>query len=108
MKELRFHGEEIVTGMGSLHYLSKLSIKRAFLVTGQGSVFKNGTIDRIKNILESIGCAYEIHSGIKKNPDTQAVIDGVAQMKSFVPEAIIAVGGGSAIDAAKVMAVMYE
>lgn len=108
MKELLFHGEEIVTGIGSLKYLSKLSMKRAFVVTGQGSVFKNGTMDKIVDLLESIDCKYEIHSGIKKNPDTQAVIDGVAKMKDFKPDTILAVGGGSAIDAAKVMAVMYE
>jgi len=108
MKELRLHGEAIVTGMGSIQYINKLDLSRVFVVTGQGSVFKNGTIQRITTLLEGKGCEYKLHSGIKKNPDTQAVLDGVREMKDFMPDAIIAVGGGSAIDAAKAMAVMYE
>lgn len=108
MKEIRMHGEAIVTGMGSVQYISKLDIKRAFIVTGQSSVFKNGTMDKIIRILDDKGCEYKIHSGIKKNPETEAVLNGVAEMREFKPDTIIAVGGGSAIDAAKVMAVFYD
>lgn len=108
MKELRFHGEAIVAGRGSIQHLSSMEFKRVFIVTGQGSMFRNGTIDRITSILESKGCEYRLHSGIKKNPDTEAVLAGVAEMKDFKPDSIIGVGGGSAIDAAKVMAVFYE
>lgn len=108
MKELRLHGKAVITGMGSIEYLNSLNLNRVFVVTGQGSVFKNGTIDKITKILEYKGCLYKIHSGIKKNPDTQAVLEGVIQMRELKPDAIIAVGGGSAIDAAKVMAVFYE
>lgn len=108
MKEIRLHGETIVTGMGSVQHISKLDCKRVFVVTGQSSVFENGTIDKITRLLADKGCEYKIHSGIKKNPETKVVLDGVSEMREFQPDTIIAVGGGSAIDAAKVMAVFYD
>jgi alcohol dehydrogenase class IV len=108
MKELRLHGEAIITGMGSIQYLNQMCFEKVFIVTGQGSVFKNGTIQKITNILDNKNCLYRLHSGIKKNPDTKAVLDGVAEMQEFNPDAIIAVGGGSAIDAAKVMSIFYD
>ncbi len=108
MKELRFHGSGIVTGLGAIQHLRKLPFQRVFIVTGQGSVFKNGTIDKIITILEDVQVQYHIYKGIRKNPDTQAVLDGIVEMRAFEPDAVIAVGGGSAIDAAKVMTVFYE
>ena len=108
MKELRFHGEAIVTGRGSIEHLRKLDFKRAFIVTGGESMFKNGTIDKIKALLGENGCEVSIYSGIKKNPSTDAVMDGLKKMKEFKPDAVIGLGGGSAIDAAKVMALFYD
>lgn len=108
MKELRLHGELIVTGAGSLNYLEGIQCGKAFIVTGQGSTFKNGTIDAIKEILDKKGCDYKIYSGIRKNPSTTEVLEGIDTMRGFEPDAIIAVGGGSAIDAAKSMALFYE
>lgn len=102
------HGELIVTGAGSLKYLEAVQCSRAFVVTGEGSTFRNGTIDTIKGIMEGKGCVYEIYSGIKKNPTTDEVLEGVSGMRSFVPDTVIAVGGGSAIDAAKAMVLFYE
>jgi alcohol dehydrogenase YqhD (iron-dependent ADH family) len=60
MKELRLHGEVVVTGMGSIQYLNRININRVFIVTGQGSMLKNGTIDIITNILVSKGCQYNL------------------------------------------------
>lgn len=108
MKELRLHGQSIVTGMGSIQYLNNVDMNRVFVVTGQGSVFKNGTIEKLELILKSKGCDYKIHAGIRKNPDTEAVLLGIEEMKKFCPDTIVAVGGGSPIDAAKVMAVLYD
>ncbi|KUO68657.1 MAG: alcohol dehydrogenase [Clostridia bacterium BRH_c25] len=108
MKELRLHGELIVTGTGSLSYLENIQCSRVFIVTGEGSTFRNGTIDKIKGLLDEKGCNYEIYSGIKKNPATGEVLEGINAMRGFVPDTILAVGGGSSIDAAKVMALFYE
>ncbi|HYF83979.1 MAG TPA: iron-containing alcohol dehydrogenase [Clostridia bacterium] len=108
MKELRLHGELIVTGVGSLRYLEDVQCSRVFVITGEGSTFRNGTIDSIKELLERKSCVYYVYSGIKKNPTTDEVLEGTAEMRSFVPDTIIAVGGGSAIDAAKAMTLFYE
>lgn len=108
MKELRLHGEAIITGLGSIQYLSNIDMSRVCIVTGQGSTLKNGTIDKIIKILEAKNCEYMLYTGIKKNPDTKSVLEGTAEMSRFKPDAVIAVGGGSAIDAAKVMAVFYD
>lgn len=108
MKILKLNGDKIVTGKGSLGYISEIKGKRIFIVTGGKSMFVNGTVDRIKTMLENSGKEYVIMSGIKKNPDTEIVIKGVVEMKKFEPDTVLALGGGSPIDAAKVMAVFYE
>ena len=108
MKELRLHGELIVTGVGSLSYLEKIENSRVFAVTGEGSTLRNGTMALIEEMLEGNGCICQVYSGIKKNPDTNQILDGVSAMRDFAPDTIVAVGGGSAIDAAKAMALFYE
>ncbi|WP_432409552.1 iron-containing alcohol dehydrogenase [Wukongibacter sp. M2B1] len=108
MKVLKLNGDRIITGKGSLNHITEIKGKRIFIVTGGKSMFANGTVDRIKDILEKSGKEYVIMSGIKKNPDTEIVNKGVIEMKKFKPDTVLALGGGSPIDAAKVMAVFYE
>ncbi|OFI05066.1 aldehyde-alcohol dehydrogenase [Clostridium acetireducens DSM 10703] len=108
MKNLIFGGEKLVTGVGSIKYIEKIENKNVFIVTGGKSMFKNGTIDYIKEVLEKNKCEIYVHSGIKSNPDTKEVLKGLESMKKFNPDIVIAVGGGSSIDAAKVMAILYE
>lgn len=108
MKEIRLHGELIVTGAGSMEYLKGIKGASVFIVTGEGSTFRNGTIDAIKGMLDNNGCRHQVYSGIRKNPNTDEVLEGVSEMRGFIPDTIIAVGGGSAIDAAKAMALFYE
>jgi alcohol dehydrogenase class IV len=108
VKELRFHGDVVVVGSGSIEYIKKLDFNRVFLVTGGQSMFKNGSIDKIKAIVMEKGKEFYIHSGISKNPDTSSVLQGVEIMKVFKPDVVIAIGGGSPIDAAKAMTFFYE
>lgn len=108
MKELRFSGEAIVTGEGSMDYLKGFASKRALIITGSRSMFDNGTIGKIEKILVANKTNYKIFSGVKANPTTQQVYECLDQMKDFAPDAVIAVGGGSAIDLAKVATVFYE
>lgn len=108
MKELRFHGELIVTGDKSIDYLTKLDSKKTMLITGKGSMFKNGTIDRITAALNKKGIESDIYSGVKANPSTAQVFEALDKMRGFKPDTIIAVGGGSAIDLAKVVTVFYD
>lgn len=106
MKTLKFYGDRIVTGKGAIKHLEKLDQKRIFIVTGGQSAFKNGSIEEIKEIFKDKEIS--IFSGIKKNPDTIIVEEGVKKMQAFEPELVIGIGGGSPIDAAKVMTFMYD
>jgi alcohol dehydrogenase class IV len=108
LKNLKFGGEAIVTGIGSLKYLENYKNMKAFIVTGGSSMIKNGTIARIKAILEENGSGVYIHSGVKANPDTEDVVAGLKAINSCKPDVLIAVGGGSAIDLGKVLSIMYE
>ena len=71
-------------------------------------MFKNGTISNIENYLNEAGASYTVFKGVQKNPDTKVVMEILNKMEEFKPEAVIAVGGGSTIDAAKVAALFYE
>lgn len=108
MKKLNLGGRAIIAGPGSLDYVRQLTAAKAFIVTGGSSMRANGTIERIERMLQDNNCETYVYSGIRKNPDTDAVLDGVARMREFAPDLLIAVGGGSAIDAAKVMGIFYE
>lgn len=108
MKELRFHGQAILTGRGAVEGLKDLPIGRAFIVTGGSSAVKNGMLDKITGILAAKGCQTLVFSGIPKNPPVGKVVEGIARMREFNPDTVIGVGGGSAIDAAKAMSVFYE
>lgn len=107
MKALYLGGRVLVTGKDSLNWISNLAPGRVFLVTGGGSMIRTGVLDRIEALLPK-GAAVERFTGIGKNPTTGAVEAGLAAMKAFSPDTVIAVGGGSAIDAAKAMVLFYE
>ncbi|CCJ32998.1 iron-containing alcohol dehydrogenase [Caloramator australicus] len=108
MKEIKLHGNSIIIGKDSLEYIKELQIKRAFIVTGGNSMFKNGAIDRLTNILSDVDAEYELFCKVKKNPSINTVLDAIEKMKEFQPDTVIGIGGGSPIDVAKAAAVFYE
>lgn len=108
MKELKFHGEKIVIGPGSLAYLKDLGLKRAFIVTGGSSMIKNGALDRAKAAIAAAGGEVFVYAGVPANPPVEVAIDGLAKMRQFKPDAVIGLGGGSTIDAAKAMCLFYD
>lgn len=108
MKELILGAQSIFTGAGSLASLKNVPAARAFIVTGGSSMFKNGTIAKIEDLLKAQNCVTYVFSGVGKNPDTRIVTEGFERMREFAPDVVIGVGGGSPIDAAKVMALLYE
>ena len=108
MKELKFHGRSIITGRGSLSAIKDLGAQRVFLVTGGRSMFENGVIQKIEGFLKEAGAELQVQSGIPANPPLAVVEQGVAAMKAFSPDVVIGLGGGSAMDTAKLMALFFE
>ncbi len=81
--------------------------KRAFIVT-DSFLYKNGYTKCVSDKLDEMGIAYTTFSDVEPDPTLASAKAGAAAMKSFEPDCIIAVGGGSAMDAAKIMWVLYE
>ncbi|MDF2784409.1 MAG: acetaldehyde dehydrogenase [Pantoea eucrina] len=81
--------------------------KRAFIVTDR-FLFNNGYADQVTRVLKSQGIETEIFFEVEADPTLSIVRKGAEQMHSFRPDVIIALGGGSPMDAAKIMWVMYE
>ncbi|AKJ42574.1 bifunctional acetaldehyde-CoA/alcohol dehydrogenase [Pragia fontium] len=81
--------------------------KRAFIVTDR-FLFNNGYADQITNVLKQHGVETEVFFEVEADPTLSIVRKGAEQMHSFKPDVIIALGGGSPMDAAKIMWVMYE
>ena len=94
----------------SIQYLEKMQdIERAFIVTDPMMV-KLGYVDKILYYLRKREhyCHSEIYSDVEPDPDVDTIMRGVAVMREFQPDVIIALGGGSAMDAAKGMWLFYE
>ncbi|WP_147198236.1 bifunctional acetaldehyde-CoA/alcohol dehydrogenase [Pantoea sp. MBD-2R] len=81
--------------------------KRAFIVTDR-FLFNNGYVDQIVSVLKTHGIETEVFFEVEADPTLSVVRKGAEQMNSFKPDVIIALGGGSPMDAAKIMWVMYE
>ncbi|AOR58695.1 bifunctional acetaldehyde-CoA/alcohol dehydrogenase [Pectobacterium parmentieri] len=81
--------------------------KRAFIVTDR-FLFNNGYVDQITSVLKHHGLETKVFFEVEADPTLSIVRKGAEQMHSFKPDVIIALGGGSPMDAAKIMWVMYE
>lgn len=81
--------------------------KRALIVTDK-PLYDLGMADRVTRVLDEINVDHEVFYEVKPDPDLQTIRAGLDVMSSFRPDVIIALGGGSPMDAAKVMWLMYE
>lgn len=86
---------------------SVMGKKRVFIVT-DNFLFKNGYTKPITDKLEELGIVYQTFSDVEPDPSLDSAKKGADLMKAFEPDCIIAIGGGSAMDAAKIMWVLYE
>lgn len=103
----------LVFGAGSLAQLGKevsAHGKRALIVTGGGSVKRNGAFDRAVASLAEAGVSYVECSGVEPNPRISSVVRGAGIARAERCDVVVALGGGSVMDAAKVMAaaVFYD
>ncbi len=81
--------------------------KRAFIVT-DSFLYKSGFTKCITDKLDEMGIAHDTFFDVAPDPTLACALEGVAQMRAFEPDTIIALGGGSAMDAGKIMWVLYE
>ncbi|MCQ2738666.1 MAG: bifunctional acetaldehyde-CoA/alcohol dehydrogenase [bacterium] len=81
--------------------------KRAFIVT-DSFLFNSGAVDKITKILNEINIEYQIFFDVKPDPTLSTINQAMSVLRPFKPDVIIALGGGSPMDAAKIMWLMYE
>ena len=81
--------------------------KRAFIVTDR-FLFDSGAVNSIVNVLDDIGIEYQIFFDVKPDPTLSTINQAMAMINTFEPDVIISLGGGSPMDAAKIMWLMYE
>ena len=99
---------DVYHGAGSLEALKKLEGKRAIICVGGGSMKRFGFLDRAINYLKEAGMEVALIEGIESDPSVETVMNGAQKMLEFKPDWIVAIGGGSPIDAAKAMWIKYE
>jgi len=81
--------------------------KRAFIVTDT-FLYDNGYVTKVTKTLDKLGIQSEIFADVKPDPDLETIYKGLDILNVFKPDVIIALGGGSPMDAAKIMWLMYE
>ena len=81
--------------------------KRAFIVTDR-FLFNSGAVDAITNVLDEIGIDHQIFFDVKPDPTLSTIRQAMEIVKPYEPDVIIALGGGSPMDAAKIIWLMYE
>lgn len=99
---------DLYHGKGALEALKTFEGKKAVLCVGGSSMKKFGFLDRAVSYLQEAGMQVEIIDGIEPDPSVETVLTGAERMLEFKPDWIIAMGGGSPIDAAKAMWIKYE
>ena len=99
---------DIYFGRGSIEALKTLEGKKAFIVIGGGSAKKSGLLDKATGFLKEAKFATCLFEGVEPDPSVETVRKGAKAMEEFGPDWVVAIGGGSVIDAAKSMWVLYE
>ena len=95
-------------GKGALEALKTLEGKKAIVCVGGGSMRRGGFLDRAVAYLKEAGMEVRLFEGIESDPSVETVMRGADEMLAFEPDWIVAMGGGSPIDAAKAMWIKYE
>lgn len=102
-----FKSPEIVFGEEALTYLERLQGRRAFIVT-DAMMTKLGHAARVRQALEAAGFEVGCYDGVQADPSIEIAREGAAALAAFAPDWIVGLGGGSSLDAAKAMWVLYE
>jgi len=99
---------DLYHGKGAMEALKSFEGKKAIICVGGGSMKRFGFLDKAIEYLKEAGMEVELFEGIEPDPSVDTVMKGAEAMAKFEPDWIIAMGGGSPIDAAKAMWIKYE
>ena len=99
---------DLYHGAGSLEELKNLKGKKAVVVVGGGSMKRFGFLQRVEEYLKEARMEVALFEGVEPDPSVETVMKGAKLMQEFGPDWIVAIGGGSPIDAAKAMWAFYE
>lgn len=99
---------DLYHGKGALEALKTFEGKKAIVCVGGGSMKRFGFLDKAVAYLKEAGMEVQLFEGIEPDPSVETVMRGADEMLKFEPDWIIAIGGGSPIDAAKAMWIKYE
>lgn len=99
---------DLYHGKDALEALKTLTGKKAVVVVGGGSMKRFGFLDKVVSYLQEAGMEVKLFEGVEPDPSVDTVMKGAEVMREFEPDWIVAIGGGSPIDAAKAMWVFYE
>ncbi len=102
-----FNSPEVVYGEGALSYLAEIQGRRAFIVTDR-TMRDLGFVERVTQELTRAGMEVQVFDGVEPEPSPQTVRAGAAPIQDFQPDWIVGLGGGSVLDAAKALWVLYE
>lgn len=99
---------DLYHGKGALEALKTFTGKKAVVVVGGGSMKRFGFLDKAVSYLEEAGMEVKLIENVEPDPSVETVMRGAKVMQEFEPDWIVAMGGGSPIDAAKAMWAFYE
>ena len=99
---------DLYHGKGALEALKTFKGKKAIICVGGGSMKRFGFLQKAEDYLKEAGMEVKLFEGIEPDPSVETVMKGAAVMREFEPDWIVAMGGGSPIDAAKAMWIKYE
>ena len=102
-----FNAPEIVFGEDALSYLQQIQGKRAFIVTDP-TLLSLGFPQQVQEQLAAAGIESHVFAEVEPEPSLQTVRRGAEAMRTYEPDWIVGLGGGSCMDAAKAMWILYE
>ena len=99
---------DLYFGKGAIENLKTFKGKKAMIVVGGGSMKRFGFLQKAEDFLKQAGMEVALYEGVEPDPSVETVMKGAQAMLDFEPDWIVAIGGGSPIDAAKAMWIKYE
>lgn len=108
MRPMKLAGSELMFGAGSLEYIKSVPCKKAIIIVGGKSMERSGILAKVEGYFHDIGAETAVFQGVEPDPSFSTVKKGAEAMIKFQPDLVVALGGGSAMDAAKTMWVYYE